>query len=321
MEGRIMNTTSQTVTLKSKDNFGQRVPPKAFGELLSVLPDAVRYSVRMAFESRSRARGKRPSWLAAASDIRFVDHSGDDTTILHFEAPYLGEAASKLYEQAELWPTRPDASDTGFDLLADVIADITASNGDSERFDRPLLQEVERFRRGLNGWFQQMEFTGNRYPVSQPAVITSAVIESARRLSHNTPQPQQTRLAGKLDMIRDSTNSFAIKLKDGQEVRGVLIDGEIAKVSALFRQEVLVLGKAIYRPSGKLLRIDADEVVLAGVRDQFFSAIPKPKRSRYDLREVLREQQHKKGLPAIFGKWPGDESDEQIAEAMKELGL
>jgi len=121
-------------------------------------------------------------------------------------------------------------------------------------------------------------------------------------------------------MIRDSTNSFAIKLKDGQEVRGVLMDGEIAKVTALFRQEVLVLGKAIYRPSGKLLRIDADDVIVAGERDQFFSSVPKPRRSRYDLREVLREQHHKKGISAIFGKWPGDETDEQIAEAMKELG-
>ena len=114
----------------------------------------------MAFESRSCARGKRPSWLTAASDIRFVGHSGDDTTILHFEAPCLGEAADKLYEQGELWPTRPAASDTGFDLLGDVIADVAADNEDSERFDRPLLQEIEKFRHGLNGWFQESGIHG-----------------------------------------------------------------------------------------------------------------------------------------------------------------
>ena len=34
-----------------------------------------------------------------------------------------------------------------------------------------------------------------------------------------------------------------------------------------------------------------------------------------DLREALREQRHKKGVSAIFGKWPGNETDEQIAEA------
>ena len=133
-----MSTTRQTVVLTSKDHYGRKVPPKAFGGLLSVLPDAIRYSIRMAFESRSRARGKRPGWLAAASDIRFVGHSGDDTTILHFEVPCLGEAASGLYEQGELWPTRPEANDR-LRLLGDVIADVAADNGDSERFDRPLL--------------------------------------------------------------------------------------------------------------------------------------------------------------------------------------
>ncbi len=309
----------QTVTLTSDERFGRKVPPKALGELLRVIPDAVRLSIRMAFESRSRAKGKRPGWLTAASDIRFLEHSGEDETILHFEAPRLGEAAPVLYQQGELWQTRPAPEDTGFDLLGDVIGDVAAANGDSERFDRPLLQELERFKRGLNGSFQKMEFTGNRYTPSRPAVITSVVIKAAQQLSHDTPRPQQTRLAGKLDMIRDSTNSFAVKLKDGQEIRGVLTDGEIARVAELFGQEVLVLGKAVYRPSGRLLRIDADEVVQAAERDRFFSTVPKPKRSRYNLREVLREQQHKGGVSAIFGKWPGDESDEEIARALKEL--
>ena len=314
-----MSTTVQILTLTSNEHFGRKVPPKAFGELLRVIPDAVRFSIRMAFESRSRAKGKRPRWLTAASDIRFLDHSGDDETILHFEAPRLGEAADVLYRQKELWPTRPEPNDTGFDLLGDVIADVTASNSDSERFDRPLLQQLQRFKHGLNGSFQKLEFTGTRYTFSQPAVITPAVIRTAHKLSHDTPHPQRIRIVGKLDMIRKSTNSFAIKLKDGQEVRGVLTDGEIARVTELFGQEVLVFGKAIYRPSGKLLRIDAEEFVQAGERDEFFSTIPKPKRSRYDLREVLREQQHKKGVSAIFGKWPGDETDEEVAEALKEL--
>lgn len=314
-----MSTTVQTVTLTSDGHFGRKVPPKALGELLRVIPEAVRFSIRMAFESRSRAKGKRPGWLTAASDIRFLEHSGEEKTILHFEAPRLGEAAQVLYQQGELWQTRPAPEDTGFDLLGDVIGDVAAANGDSERFDRPLLQELERFKRGLNGSFQKMEFTGNRYTPSRPAVITSAVIKAAQQLSHDTPRPQQTRLAGKLDMIRDSTNSFAVKLKDGQEIRGVLTDGEIARVAELFGQEVLVLGKAVYRPSGRLLRIDADEVVQAAERDRFFSSVPKPKRSRYNLREVLREQQHKGGVSAIFGKWPGDESDEEIARALKEL--
>ena len=314
-----MNTTIQTVTLRSEAHFGRKVPPKAFGDLLRNLPDAIRFSIRMAFESRSQAKGKRPSWLAAASDVRFLDHGGDDETVLHFEAPVLGEAAKNLYRQREMWPTRPQPTDTGFDLLGDVVADVAANNADSERFDRQLLQQVERFKNSLHGALQTIEFTGTRYSMKRPAVITPMVIEAASRLCHDTPEPRQTRVIGTMDMIRSSTNTFAIKLTDGQKVRGVLTEGKISQFTDLLDQEVLLLGKAIYRPSGKLLRIDADEVIRAEKQDQFFTTVPKPKRSRFDLREILREQQHKKGVAAIYGKWPGDETDEQIAAALKEL--
>ena len=314
-----MSGTIQTVTLHSEQHFGKRLPPKAFGELLRVFPDAIRYSIRMAFESRSQSQGKRPKWLNAASDIRFLDHSGDDKTVLHFSVPRLGEAAEVLYRQKEFWDTRPEPSDTGFDLFADVISDVAAGNADSDRFDRQLLQQLERFKNGLNGTFQRVDFTGNRISASNPAIINAVIVEAASRLSHNTPEPQQTRVFGTLDMIRSSTNAFAIKLKNGDEVRGVLTEGKVFQLTELLKKDVLILGKAIYRPSGKLLRIDADEVVLAGDQDRFFEAIPKPKRSRFDLKEIVREQQHKKGVAAIFGKWPGDESDEEIEAALKEI--
>ncbi len=256
-----MSDTIQTITLTSEQHFGRRIPSKALGEVLRVLPDAIRASIRMAFESRSDAKGKRPRWLSAAADIRFLDHSGDDETVLHFSAPHLGEAAKVLYQQQEFWPSKPEPTDTGFDLLGDVVADIAINNADSERFDRPLLHQIERFKHGLNGTFQRISFTGQRIASASPAVINSDVVQTASRLFRNTPEPQQTRVAGMLDMIRSSTNAFAVKLENGDEVRAVLSEGKVSKLTELLEQSVLILGKAVYRPSGKLLRIDADEVL------------------------------------------------------------
>jgi hypothetical protein len=315
-----MTTTIQTVTLISDRRFGRKVPPRALGNVLGIVSDAIRSSIRMAFEARSQAKGKHPGWLTAAADIRFLDHGGQDQTVLHFEAPRLGDAAHVMYGQKELWPTRPSPDDTGFDLLGDVIADIATNDSDSLRFDRPLLKQVARFGIGPGRSFQELSLTGTRYTENLPVKVTPIVVEAARRLSHDTPRPQATRIVGKLDMIRQSTRSFAIMLRDGQELRGVLIDAEFAKLIQLVGKDVLVLGKAVYRPSGKVLRIDAEDVFQAGERDQFFSALPKPKRRRFDLREVLKAQQHKKGIAAIFGKWPGTETDEEVMQALKELG-
>lgn len=314
-----MTTTTQTITLRSDQHFGRRVPPKALGCLLETLPEMVRQSVRMAVEGRSRARGKRPDWLRAAGDIRFLGHEGMDETVLHFEAPTLGEAAPRLYEQQELWPTKPAPEDSGFDILADLFLDVAARNADSERFDRQLLERIYGLRRVLNGTFRDMALTGRRHPAEQPVVVTPSVVDSARNLYAHTPLPQQVRLAGQLDMLRASTSSFGVLLDDGQEIRGVLLMGDIEQIGSLLNRRVLVLGKAVYRPSGRLLRVDAEEVIPTSCHEKFFSTIPNPVWSKFDLRDTVREQPHKMGIAAVIGKWPGEESDEQIEQALKEL--
>ena len=127
-----MKTITQSIVLKENCQWGSRPPAETVGEILRLLAPAVRYSIRMRFEGRSTFRGARPAWLDAASDVRFAGREGIDDTTLVFEIPQLGEAAPKLYEQRELWPARPASTDTGFDLLGDVIQDIGKSDTDRQ---------------------------------------------------------------------------------------------------------------------------------------------------------------------------------------------
>jgi hypothetical protein len=314
-----MSAITQSIVLRSSQHFGRRVPTQAVGHVLSAVPDAVRMSIRMAIEGRSRARGKRPDWLRAASDIRFVGHDGKDETVLFFEAPSLGDAAPGIYAQKELWPTKPAPSETGFDVLAGVVTDVAAQNADSERFDRPLLDQIAGFKNVLNGTFNELAIVAQQQALQPSAVMTLSIIESARTLYTNIPIPQRVRVVGKLDMVRASTQSFGVILDDGQEVRGVLTVGDIRSISSLLNQRVLVLGKAIYRASGKVLRVDAEEVTAAHENGSFFSSIPAPARKRFDFKETAAAQGQATGIGPIIGKWPGDETDEQIEQALQEL--
>ena len=72
--------------------------------------------------------------------------------------------APRLYEQQELWPTKPAPEDTGFDLLGDVLTDVAAQNADSERFDRALLERIAGFKSALDDPFREMALAGRRYP-------------------------------------------------------------------------------------------------------------------------------------------------------------
>ena len=314
-----MTLTTQTITLSSNSHYGRKIPSQALGPALTAIPVVVRQSVSMAFRGRSGGRGPHPSWLKAASDLRFINHEGDDDTRLIFEVPTLGESAVELYRQQELWPTRPDPALTAIDLLGAVVADVSARNEDSDRFDGKLLSSLAKFGSVLNGEFRSMLIEPSRAGLSA-AVINPEVVTTAHQFHETTPLPQRVRITGILDMVRASTQSFGLRLDNDEDVRGVLTTGSVVDAASHLSGRVLVLGRAIYRASGRLLRIDADEISVATDESSFWSSIPKPRARRLDLRRVVREQSHKKGIEAILGQWPGDETDEQIEQALREIG-
>lgn len=133
------------------------------------------------------------------------------------------------------------------------------------------------------------------------------------------PPPRRVRLVGRVATVYGDANAFDLVLDDAYRIRVQWIGGDIAAVAGLTKGRVLVLGTAIYGAMGNLLRIDADDVTYSSDMGSFFSAIPRPVYHGFYLDGVLHEQRQKVGLAAIIGQWPGDESDEEVAAALKEL--
>jgi hypothetical protein len=82
----------------------------------------------------------------------------------------------------------------------------------------------------------------------------------------------------------------------------------------------VVVGKAVFRPSGRALRIDAEKIGLAGHRDsEMYGRLPRPILSPLDPRSLRKSQGAKSGINALWGKWPGDESESDVQEALSRL--
>jgi hypothetical protein len=309
------------ILLQTDQQFGRRLPPLHVGRLLAELPHAIRAAISMAFRNRSTASGRHPAWLQRAADIRFVDHQGNGESVLFFEAPTLGEAAEEIYQQQPLFPEmRPDPLDTGFDLFGDVVKDVRDLNSDSERFDPSLLRRVTNFRNVFErSPFCEVDLTSRRYSEKSPAKLNPEVVASAKKLLGRTPAPQRVRLVGTLDGLEASTQRFSVLFDTGEKVTGVFPDDKIDTMQGLWRDRVLVLGTAIYRASGRLLRIDADDVRPGRHEAAIFSRLPTPPHERIDVARLHREQGRRSGLAAIMGRWPGDETDEVIEAALKQL--
>ena len=310
----------QEVKLRADNPKAGYAPPDPIGMVLRDVPGVVSQAIRMGFQGASTLRGRKPKWLRALSDVRLVSVRGDREPAIRFDAPQFGDVAGDLYAQLELWPSsRPDPEDTGFDLVGDIVRDIADRNSDSGRFDYPLLRRVTALGRVLNGCFDRMAITGRRYEEPHAALVDKTVIATAHEFCSDTPAPARARMVGVLDMLQASTQSFTLELDEGARAHGVLAEGDIDALADLFHRRVLVLGQAVFRASGRFLRIDADSVTLAVDEPPIWSLVPEPSDARLDARSLGAPRGRRRGLAAIVGQWPGDETDEAIAELLREL--
>ena len=297
--------------------------PEAIGRVLVLVEKAVQGAINMGFRYKSNFRGRQPDWFVRASDIRFVDVSAGqgDSTILHFEAPRFGEAAGDIYEQGQLFEVFPKEADTGFDLFGDVLFDIQKKAENSLLFDANLLGRIGKFQRIHKSGIDSIFIEGDRLSGDIPPSLTEEISQLAKDLSSSTPATQRARIAGKLDMIRDSDNCFELLLEDkGTKVDGIWENEEIENLKDFFKKDVVVEGEAIFRVSGSLLRIEAQSMRLASQTDSFFKRIPRPMTKSTEQRSFLDPQVVNTGANAIFDKWPGDESEEEILAALKDMG-
>lgn len=247
----------------------------------------------------------------------------DNEAKVDFDVPRLADVLREEYTQGELFPSRPDGDDTVFDLVGDVLADLATQDEESDRFDTPLLRSICGLDRVVNGKFGELLISGRRYQRGEAARLDQDLIATAERLVSKTPEAVRVRLVGEIDSIRKSTQAFALTLEDGHEVKGVYSGDDFAAVCRLFSEEkphqVVVRGEAFFRPSGRLLLVDAVHISLAVNESSLFSKLPRPADAGMDKRGLHRRQGPRSGIAAVMGQWPGDESEDEFLAALEDL--
>jgi hypothetical protein len=279
-------------------------------------------SVQMAIEGSSAHVGAPPAWLRRAADVRVTGWTEGDgcSTLLHVEAPQLGDAAEELYEQQTLWETRPAPEDTAVNVFARAAREVRSENMESSLYDLGLLRRFSNSHRLFERKLVSMEIPDSSHRGSAMTMLDRDLSSRARDLTQQTPSPRQVRVVGHLDMIRHSTRTFEVLLEEGKPVRGVLEDSaQMDKLRSLLGQKILIAGKAVYRASGSLLRIDAQAVEEAGSASKLFARVPAAMEHRTSPVRFRPGENVRRGVSGFFGKWPGEESDEELHAMLREM--
>ncbi len=318
-----MQYQEHAIVLCTRDGYGKHLPLEFCGQLCRQLAPMMLGSVRMAIEGTSSHTGAPPLWLRQATDVRIAGISGKrhENTILHLEAPILGEAAEELYQQQALWDTKPAPQDTAIHVLARVMKDVRTGDAGSPLYDLHLLKQISHIHALFEHQLIAMDLPQNNNPRMHAFTrVDEEVAKKASDLSEHTPAPRPVRVAGQLDMIRHSTRTFELLLEERNPVRGILSDAEkMETLKSFLGQKIVIAGKAIYRPSGSLLRIDADSVAGGRNESKLFEKVPGPVEKQPRPTRYKPGEQAKRGVPRFFGQWPGEETDEQLQAMLQEL--
>ena len=294
---------------------GARLDAALLRDLLAILVQGAQGAVRLRVEGRSRASGPPPEWLQQAAHFDFVELQAGSTRAI-FESPPLWRAAP-LFEQRPLFKEF-DEEASAIQLMVESLQDAVHGHADSELFDPPLLKTFAGFRTLLGRNLDAVEISNGDPRLY--ARVTCKQLEPIRELLRTTPPPQRVRLAGHLDMIRDSDRMYTLRLEDGTSVKGVAEEIHPELLKDHWGSLVSISGMATFRPSGRVLRIETESVESATTDDlAVWSHPPRPTFASTTAPIVLREQTSRSGINALIGQWPGNETEEEFLAALDEL--
>ncbi len=302
--------------LQGPSGLGGSPRPELIGPVLAGLHDTLLDSVRMGFMHSSRMPGRIPQALQAAAEVRYLglDGSGDDTTILRFRVPRFGDVAEELFQQRQLWDDGPKPEETAFDLLTQAMKDVRCLAKDSSRFDHALLNRFASYRRTLQRGLQAIVVDGVDATETR---FDETLTEAAESLRRQTPPSRRVRLCGKLDMLGVSRKVMGLYLDDGTPVTALWNAEDFTGLAGYLGKDVTIEGLAMFRPSGKLLRIDADAITSAEAKDAFFSRLPLAGVG-IDYTITARNRSGQSVYASLLGLIPGDETEEDFIQALEE---
>lgn len=298
-----------SITLRGPAARGSTVSASALHGLFSVLLEACQGALRLAFELRSSAAtDAAPLPLERIADFDLVGIEGGSTRLM-VQARPLGDILPEL-------PVRFVGVDTtAFDLFLAGLGDAVRAEPDSERYDVPLLEVYGKLGSLLALGFEEIELGGE-----PPCLLNAEALQSIAMLKRRVPTPRQVRVAGRIEPVLHDGRAFTMRLADGV-VHG-LVGSHMAQeqLAELFGARVVVSGLAVFRPSGTLLRLEARHIDVADERASVWEQMPRPLFEAAEPGSSYRvRQEPSSGLAAIMGKWPGDETDEEIEAILEHL--
>ena len=314
-----MESLEYRVRLQGLSTPEGTIPLKALLDVSEALLEGSRRALRLVVEGVSVKRGQISKALQKPLDFTMTGISRG-STILQIEAPIFKDSAPELVKQLSLWDSPMKPEDTAISLLSKSVHDATGGNVESDYYDRGVLESLMSFKQLLNGPVSSVEVVCSNQP-ADGFKINRRGLAKIRKIEADIPTPQAIVVAGTFNSIEHASRRFELVLRDGLKIRGIanpsFIDAE--QMRALWGQKVTVKGIGHFKPGGTVRSIEAEVAKPFDEGEELFETMPKSRLPASLIRDSANRQSIKSPLQEVWGKWPGDESIEEILESLRQI--
>lgn len=302
--------------IKSPDGT---IPLVALKEISEIILNGSERALRLSVEGASTKRGRIPEWLKRSLEFT-VTGIRKGSTILEIEAPKLLESAPTQVQQQDLWYTRPNPEDTAISIFSKSVIEATSGNMESKYYDQGVLDSLLASKPLFDAYVDEVEITSQEKPQVSFNLKRDDLINISK-LQKSMREPQAVIISGIFNLIEHAERRFQLVQEDGHKIFGraesrLISDDDMKE---FWGKKVTIRGMAYYSPSGKIRLIDGQVIKSFEPGEQVFERI-----SDLDIPMVITQrvemvEASRRPLMDIWGKWPGEESIDDILSALKEI--
>lgn len=312
-----MNRIKHIISLHGFNVEKGKIPLTLLGDLSKQL---IRLSERTLLSyvegSSNLKRGLQPEWLRKSLDFQLSGIS-EGSTVIEIEAPYLSDTLGniQLPIYSDINPEQvKENSALGFSIYAYEQA--LNENDESYLLDKDLLKEILCFRHFVDS--EGSELTLSTPELNKSVSINRMTLEKIILIEERTPESMKTKISGKLDVLRHTKSQLEIITGTGRMHATLSPDLKIEEIIGFFGQKITAFGSVRFLPSRQVKSFEIESLHLAESSDKFFEKIPEVLFEKIDVQRLISEQSYQGiNLHKIIGKWPGDESIEELLLQLK----
>lgn len=298
------------IRLAGADQDNGKIDLDRLIQLAQSITNIARGALQVKLVGISNEKGRRSEKISTALKIKLSDLK-KGSTILELECDAFKSSLEghpgDLFK-TEILEQLPDK--TPMSLVIDSFREAMNYDEDSTFLDKALLKKLKDFRKVFVSKDELLTIS-NRGSIPE-LTLKKEDFKKISVLEDSIPQPQEIVINGVVEELKYSKLRVGLATRQGL-VNAVLSEElEPVDISKYWGKELTIAGRMYFLPSGKPSFIYIERIFTPDEYDNYFSKPVFKLNIEQQIQKKIKQQKHSNLLSDLIGKWPGEESIDDI---------